>query len=166
MAILQYDRTRKALDVIGANIVGKVQFQMGQAPVINASGKTSASVKHTVFQSGTELGVGITSRKRLNQQVLYIIDKGRELGLPPPYKDIAKWIRDKNIPIRGSKRSAGAINSAAYGIAQSIGMWGIRPRNVFDKALAGYKSVAELQLLEAIGADLDQFVDENMPDKT
>jgi hypothetical protein len=162
MAILSYDRTRKALDVIGTNIVGKVKFQMGQAPIINASGKTSASVKHTVFQSGNQLGVGITSRKRLGHYVLEIIDKGRKAGEGAPPKDIKKWIKDKGIPARKGQ----SLNQQAYMINRSLRLFGVRPRNVFDKAIGPYKPVAEQQLLDAIGADLDQFVDENMPKKT
>ena len=161
MAILSYDRTRKALDVIGANVVGRVKTHMGQQS-INASGKTSSAIKHTLFQSGSILGVGIDSRKKLGYDILEIIDKGRKAGKQPPKDAIIRWIKDKGIQARKGQ----SLNQQAFMIARTIGRFGVRPRNVFDKALAGYKGIAELQLLDAIGADLDQFVDENMPKKT
>lgn len=173
MAKLVYSRTRAALEVIGVNTTDKIRLHLGSEN-IDASGKTSQSIKHTVFEKGNIIGVGISSRKSGGYQVLEIIDKGRGVGLPPPYRSIAKWIRDKGIPIKG-KQTASNIKRTAIAIAyaigtgtsrNSLGSFGIRPKNVFDKALNAYRPVVEQQLLDALGADLDQFIDENMPKKT
>ena len=174
MRKLEFTRTRRSLEDIGTKIVGKVQFELGQSPVINATGKTSASIKHKLFQRESIIGVGITSRKRLGYQILEIIDKGRSTGMPPPYRAIAKWIRDKNVPIKSDKRTKRNIDRAAYGMAQAIGInqsrgsqppgFSVRPKNVFNRAIGGYKMVAEEQLLAAIGGDLDKFIAENMPE--
>ena len=61
MAKLVYSRTRAALEVIGANTTDKLRLHLGSEN-IDASGKTSQSIKHKVFESGNIIGVGIVER--------------------------------------------------------------------------------------------------------
>ena len=168
MAKIVFNRLKSVFEEVGGNVVGKLQFQL-QQDNINASGKTSASIKHKVFQKGSIVGVGIKSRKRLNVDVLSVIEHGREAGTAPPYRAIAKWIRDKNIPLRSSKRRPQDIARAAYGIAQAIKLaqsrgsqpprFGVRPKNVFNKAVGTYRSVMAEKIVEAFGQDVRAVVD-------
>ena len=159
MAKLVYSRTRRALEHIGDRTVSKVKQELINSN-INASNQTYKSIRYDLFESGDIIGFGISSRKKDGIQILEIIDKGRKAGKAPPVQAIEQWIKDKNIQTRGSKRDI------AFLIARKIGWMGIPPKNVFDKALSSYKPVVEQQLLDALGADLDQFIDENMPSKT
>lgn len=159
-----YERTERKLREIGENIVEKIRFQLAQDNS-NASGRTSRDTKSKVVRRVDSLTMGIKSRKVKKVDVLGVIDKGRLPSLPPPYKRIAKWMRDKNIVTKGSKQSPRDINRVAYAIAQSIGRWGIKPKNTIREAIGPYRFVFEDMLLEEMGKDIDEFIATNMPKK-
>ena len=56
------------------------------------------------------------------------IDRGRKPGTPPPVAPIERWVKRKNINIKGSSRST------AFAISKSIGKKGIPARPWLDKA--------------------------------
>lgn len=172
MAKITFTRTKNALNLIGENIKSNVQFQL-QQDNINASGRTSASIKHTVKERGAIISMEMMGRKVRGYDVLGIIDKGRGMGLPPPYKEIAKWIKQKNIPINSGKRGQKDIKRVAYAIAQAIGMgqsrnalppqFSIRGRSIFDRALMGRQEVYGNQIAEAFAEDVNEYLEDNMP---
>ena len=68
MAKLIYTRTRKAMELVGANVVGKVKNQLAQDK-INATSKTSGDIKFNLNEAGGLLTLGFSSRKRLGVDV-------------------------------------------------------------------------------------------------
>ena len=167
MSKIVYTRTKKALNEIGRMAVSRIRRFLttekhpphGQPS--QATGKTGRSTNYSVDQKGDVYTMGISSRRSGNYQILYIIDKGRRKGGPsnaPPYGDILEWMQAKGIT--GTRRNPKAN---AIGIAQAIARNGVRPRNVFDRALTPERSKGEAKITTALGQDIDKYVDENMP---
>jgi hypothetical protein len=104
----------------------------------------------------------------------YAINRNREKKNKHklPLDVLTGWIEDKNI-----RRSADQNNmSLAFAIQQSIYRYGIRPVNIYDKALQDFPNVmdnlpvnlpqelkAEFELLiNAVAEDVNQFIDRSI----
>ena len=70
-----------------------------------------------------------------SEPYLINVDKGRRAGAkPPPSRAILPWIKLRGIKGRNSKGRFITDKSLSFIIARSIGIKGIRPTNVIQKA--------------------------------
>ena len=173
MAKLQLTRTYTAMNEVGEDAVARLKKWMGQLN-LDATKRTSKSLKHRVTKKGAKVIMEVSSRKKKGLDVIGLADQGRGPGLPPPYKEIAKGIRAKGIKITDSKgrykkSNNKNINRAAYGIAQYIGRrgtikrFGYKGSNIFDKALWIRNTRYRTKIEDAFGQDLEKFINSTIP---
>lgn len=173
MAKIVYQRTYKALNEVGAKAVARLRQLMKQQKV-DASGATSASLSHNVEVDGDLLVMGLSGRQKGKHQIISIIDRGRRNGKYVPIDPIERWINDKGIKIRDSrgryaKRTPQNIRRAAFGISAGIMKRGIPSnplydnRNILDRAFSSRRKEFEEKILTALGQDIDEQIDNNMP---
>jgi len=173
MAKLEFTRTFAAMNEVGADAVERLKKAMAQLS-LDATKRTSNSLKHKVTKRGRKVIMEVSSRKKKGVDVIGFIDRGRGAAKPPPYKEIAKWIRAKGIKITDSKgrykkSTLRNINRAAYGIAQSIGRrgtikrFGYKGSNIYQKAL-WIRNTRYLDKIETAHLqDLEESINSTIP---
>ena len=86
-----------------------------------------------------------------------VVDEGRSPSLPPPYKEIAKWINAKgSFRIRDSKgkfvpKTVKNVARAAYGVAQGIGVNGTIAR--FNYGGSNFLTIVYNRIANDMGDD-------------
>lgn len=106
--------------------------------------------------------------------ISYAINKSRKLKgkKPLPVSVLLDWIEEKNLRQSDAQKSL----SLAFAIQKSIFRYGIRPANIYDKAIGQFSNVldnlptnlppdvrAEYELLlNAVDEDINQFLDKKI----
>jgi hypothetical protein len=106
--------------------------------------------------------------------ISYAINKARKLKgkHPIPVNVLLDWIEDRNLRQSDAQKSL----SLAFAIQKSIFRYGIRPANIYDKAIGEFGNVLENLptnlppqirqeyelLLNAVDEDINQFLDKKI----
>ena len=137
MASFNLKNTEKEFKKFGDRVIHRAKFYLQRRKINTKSKSLSNSLGYNlkVYESGSlEM-----SFKAL--EYFPFVEEGRRPGRMPPISAIAKWINEKPIKLRGSdgkfkSKTKANINSAAFGIAKSIGDYGIKPTWFFRDAYA------------------------------
>ena len=97
------------------------------------------------------------------------VEKGRKPGSRPPSSAIAQWIKMKPLRLRGKKgkfiqKNKSNINSAAYIIARSIGLYGIKPTHFFRDAFKMHYKRIDKTIIKAYAKDMEKFINTTLKD--
>ena len=114
------DRLKEALHVFGQEYIDAIDGILRKEDKI-ASGDLIKSLKPRVIKTG--FGTSYTL-KIIAEEYLKYVDEGRRAGSKaPPIEPIRKWAKLKGLP-----------EGLAFPIAKSIGIKGIKPTNVIQRA--------------------------------
>lgn len=114
------DRLKEALHVFGQEYIDAIDGILRKEDKI-ASGDLIKSLKPKVIKTG--FGTSYTL-KIIAEEYLKYVDEGRRAGSKaPPIEPIRKWAKLKGLP-----------EGLAFPIAKSIGIKGIKPTNVIQRA--------------------------------
>lgn len=97
------------------------------------------------------------------------VEKGRKPGKQPPSDKIANWIKIKPLRLRGKKgkyiqKNKKNINTAAYLIARSIGLYGIKPTHFFRDAFKMHYKRIDKTIIKAYANDMEKFIATTLKD--
>ena len=139
------DKLQKALKVFGNEYVEAMASILRKADKI-ASGDLIKSLKTRVFKTG--FGTSYTL-KVIAATYLKYVESGRRAGAkPPPIAPIKKWARQKGID-----------EGLAFPIAKSIGIKGIKPTNVIQRAFDKvFKDISYRELEEGATSWVDDLI--------
>ena len=172
--INKFKNTKSYLDNFSQEIVKLLKIEIGRsrrrrsmnprgknvtAP-IDSTGELKDSIKSISKEQPSKISYNIES-------LAYglTVDKGRKAGKkPPPVKDIAQWIKAKPVKLRDAKGKFVSMNdkkieSLAFAISKSIGLYGIKPTNFISEAME-----ASMGKLNALGDSVGKDVMENVDD--
>jgi hypothetical protein len=125
----EFPELKKAVNKLGDEFVMELINQLLIADKA-ASGKLIKSLDYEVIELLDNLMIRLHS-----EPYLINVDKGRRAGAkPPPSDKILPWIKLRGIKGRDSKGRFITDRSLSFIIARSIGIKGIRPTNVIQKA--------------------------------
>ena len=125
----EFPELKKAVNKLGDEFVMELINQLLIADKA-ASGKLIKSLDYEVIELLDNLMIRLHS-----EPYLINVDKGRRAGAkPPPSSAILPWIKLRSIRGRDSKGRFITDKSLSFIIARSIGIKGIRPTNVIQKA--------------------------------
>ncbi len=142
------DRLEEALQIFGEEYIEEMAAILRKQDKI-ASGDLIRSLDTRVLKTG--FGTSYTL-KILAEEYLKYVESGRKPNSKaPPIEPIKKWTRDKGIP-----------EALAYPIAKSIGIKGIKPVDVIEKAFDTVTRSIEYRRLEEGAAD---WVDDLISDR-
>tara|TARA_B110000914_G_C15491200_1_gene460708 strand:- start:144 stop:638 length:495 start_codon:yes stop_codon:yes gene_type:complete len=144
------NKINKALNAYGKEAVLVLKREMRIDRTV-ASGKTLNSIRYTV--KGNDVSIESDS-------TLGIIDAGnRSMGSAPSSHDILKWMRDKNIRPRATRKGSSSftnssdrnMKASAFAIAKAIGEKGTikrfayRGSNILSRIESGSKAMRALE---------------------
>ena len=142
------DKLKKALQVFGQEYIDAIDKILRQEDKI-ATGDLIKSLKPRVIKTG--FGTSYTL-KVIAEDYLKYVDEGRKAGSKaPPIKPIQEWARVKGLP-----------EGLAFPIAKSIGINGIKPTNVIQRAFDDVLKGIKFRKLEEGASD---WVDDLVSDK-
>jgi hypothetical protein len=125
----EFPELKKAVNELGDAFVMELINQLLIADKA-ASGRLIKSLDYEVVELLDNLMIRLHS-----EPYLINVDQGRKPGSkPPPSSAILPWIKLRGIKGRDSKGKFITDKSLAFVIARSIGIKGIRPTNVIQKA--------------------------------
>ena len=125
----EFPELKKAVNKLGDEFVMELINQLLIADKA-ASGNLIKSLDYEVIELLDNLMIRLHS-----EPYLINVDKGRRAGAkPPPSSAILPWIKLRGIKGRNSKGRFITDKSLSFIIARSIGIKGIRPTNVIQKA--------------------------------
>ena len=125
----EFPELKRAVNKLGDEFVMELINQLLIADKA-ASGNLIKSLDYEVIELLDNLMIRLHS-----EPYLINVDKGRRAGAkPPPSSAILPWIKLRGIKGRNSKGRFITDKSLSFIIARSIGIKGIRPTNVIQKA--------------------------------
>lgn len=140
---MQYNdkELKEALKIFGETYIAELSDELRRLDK-KASGDLLKSLDTRIIKTamGTKYTIQI-----LAEGYLKFVDEGRRPGKMPPISAISKWTRLKGIP-----------QSAAFPIAKSIGLRGIKPTNVIENSL---NKITRNRNLNNLEDDLTDWVD-------
>ena len=159
MANFDLKNTELEFKKFGDKVIHRAKFYLQRRKINTKSKSLSDSLGYnlSVYDSGSlEM-----SFKALDY--FPFVEEGRRPGRMPPVSAIAKWIKEKPIKIRGAdgkfkSKSKANINSAAFGIAKSIGEFGIKPTWFFRDAYAMHYKRLSPGIVSAYANDSAKFL--------
>ena len=159
MATFNFKNTEKEFKKFGDRVIHRAKFYLERRKINTKNKALSKSLDYDlkVYDSGSlEM-----SFKALDY--FPFVEEGRRPGKQPPVSVIAKWIMIKPINIRGAKgrfvsKTETNINSAAFGIAKSIGDYGIKPTWFFRDAYAMHYKRLSPEIVSAYANDSAKFL--------
>jgi len=129
-----------AIEIFGEEVVNEIANQLKIADK-DATGDLIRSLDSNVIKNSK----GFTIQLLANDYYQYV-DNGRKPGKMPPIRAISKWVNARGISA-----------DAAWPIAKSIGMNGIRATNVTDKTI---KQITQNRKYKQFEDDLVDWVDD------
>jgi hypothetical protein len=153
-----YNNTEEVMEDWGILITEEISALLAKKRK-NASGKLTNSIDFDVMVDEKE---GILLEIQYAKEGMYVLDGRKRGNKMPPVDEIAKWIRQKKIPVRiGNKKTGkttgrttkltkyGQEKSLAFAIAKNIAKYGIRPFNFllpYERAVEGGEMKKEIRL--------------------
>ena len=139
------DRLKEALHVFGQEYIDAIDGILRKEDKI-ASGDLIKSLKPRVIKTG--FGTSYTL-KIIAEEYLKYVDEGRRAGSKaPPIEPIRKWAKLKGLP-----------EGLAFPIAKSIGIKGIKPTNVIQRAFDKvFKDISYRELEEGATNWVDDLI--------
>ena len=139
------DRLKEALHVFGQEYIDAIDGILRKEDKI-ASGDLIKSLKPKVIKTG--FGTSYTL-KIIAEEYLKYVDEGRRAGSKaPPIEPIRKWAKLKGLP-----------GGLAFPIAKSIGIKGIKPTNVIQRAFDKvFKDISYRELEEGATSWVDDLI--------
>tara|TARA_R110000744_G_scaffold36130_5_gene83536 strand:- start:1078 stop:1608 length:531 start_codon:yes stop_codon:yes gene_type:complete len=159
MAKIDLKDTKAEFKKFGDRVIHRARFYLERRNINTSTSALSKSLNYElkVYDSGA-LGMRFEAL-----DYFPFVEEGRKSGKQPPVSAIAKWIKIKPIRIRGAKgrfvsKTEANINSAAFGIAKSIGDYGIKPTFFFRDAFAMHYKRLKPEIIEAYANDSAKFL--------
>jgi hypothetical protein len=148
MEKLDYKNLKKQLEILGKDSIGFITKILVENDKV-ASGELLRSLDFEVIQDVNGLMLKLTAAPYFKN-----VDKGRRPGKMPPVKPIKSWIRSKGLVFNNA-----TADQAAFMIARSIGINGIKPLNIKDKLIKEIIQNKEKLLKYGAEKDIKDLID-------
>lgn len=158
--------TEKELKKFADKVIHRAKFYLKRRKKNTKEASLSKSLDYNlkVYKSGgLELGF------KAAEHFPYV-EEGRKPGKQPPSDKIANWIKIKPLRLRDTKtgkfiqKNKSNIDSAAYAIAKSIGLYGIKPTYFFRDAFKMHYKRIDKTILKAYASDMEKFLKTTLKD--
>tara|TARA_R100001460_G_scaffold93164_1_gene135082 strand:- start:555 stop:1070 length:516 start_codon:yes stop_codon:yes gene_type:complete len=157
--------TEKEFKKFADKVIHRAKFYLKRRKKNTKNKTLSDSLDYNLklYSSGA-LELGFTAAEHFNY-----VEQGRKPGKMPPSTAIANWIKIKPLRIRGAdgrfiEKNKKNINNAAFAIAKSIEMYGIKPTYFFRDAFKMHYKRIDKTILKAYAKDMEKFLKTTLKD--
>ena len=158
--------TEKELKRFADKVIHRARFYLKRRNKNTKQKTLSDSLDYNlkVYSSGA-LELGFTAADYFKP-----VEEGRKPGKMPPSSAIANWIKIKPLRLRDMstgkfiQKNKTNVNRAAFAIAKSIEMYGIKPTYFFRDAFKMHYKRIDKTIIKAYASDMEKFLNTTLKD--
>lgn len=158
--------TEKELKRFADKVIHRARFYLKRRNKNTKQKNLSDSLDYNlkVYSSGA-LELGFTAADYFKP-----VEEGRKPGKMPPSSAIANWIKIKPLRLRDLstgkfiQKNKTNVNRAAFAIAKSIEMYGIKPTYFFRDAFKMHYKRIDKTIIKAYASDMEKFLNTTLKD--